>query len=76
MATRRDVNGREIKGVHAEVRQFVERATNPRQMAGVSSTLNFAVIDSTASVGSLKFRASVYGPKGKTLYERELEVKR
>ena len=53
-----------------------KKTPNPRQMVGVSGTLNFAVVDSTASAGSLKFRAAVYGPKGQTLYERELEVKR
>lgn len=53
-----------------------KKTPNPRQMVGATGTLNFAVVDSTASAGSLKFRAAVYGPKGKTLYERELEVKR
>jgi len=49
---------------------------NPKQIAGVANTINYAVVDSTASEGSLKFKASVYGPKSALLYEKEIDIRR
>ncbi len=48
---------------------------NKRQLVGVAGVLNYAIVDSAASAGSLKFRATVFGPNRKKLYEKELEVK-
>ncbi len=53
-----------------------EKTPNPLKIAGQGSINNFAIINSVASVGSLKFKASVYGPKNKLLFEKELEVRR
>ncbi len=63
--------------IHSEVYpDGWKKRPNPRQVIGVASSLNYAIVDSTASTGSLKFKTSVYGPKSTLLYEKQFDIRR
>lgn len=63
--------------IHAKVFPDAWKATpNPRQIAGASGVFNYAIVDSEAMPGGVKFSVTAYGPQGRVLFDKNLQVKR
>jgi hypothetical protein len=63
-------------GIHVKTYPSTwDKQPNPRQIAGVANTLNFAIVDSTVWGANWNLHLMTFGPDSRVLFDREVQVR-